>query len=317
MNTNVAPELIIFSITISIFLLLIYIIIRCFLNLAKVFGIRHYTLSFVLMAFATSIPELIVGLVSSVKGVGEIGIGVIFGSTIVNLTLITGLITILSKNLDVKNIYRRKEAILLAFITGFSILTILDGKLDRLDGFILLLAYFIYLYELWFSQAKNLNKKLKIHYTKFLPAAAIISIAITTLIFVSDILINSTFNISVKLGIFPLITGTLLISTIVAVPELLFEYKTINQKKERVSLGNLMGAIGTNMSLVLGLMAIINPITIIITPPFFVILFFSAFSILLFIIFLFTKQKLQSWEGIILIITFLVFLITLFISTLS
>jgi len=314
---NLVLAITIFVISLVLLISLVSLFTKFSVRLGQFFGISNFTLSFILAAFATSLPELILGFISSIKHVGSLGLGIALGANIINLTLITGLIAVFARNLTTRNAYQKRLAFLLTFIAGLALLTLLDGNLSRLDGLILISAYFIYLYELWFARSRESTKKIVIHYTAFLYIAIMIIITVASLILVSDVLVDTVLFISNVLGITPIILGVIFVSASAAIPELIFEFRTIKQQGERMALGDLIGAVGTNISLVIGLIALINPINILLNASVIVILFFSALAILLFLIFLYTKQSINVKEGLILIIMYIIFLTFLFISALT
>lgn len=300
--------------------IILFIIFSSFLvkygaKLAGVFKLSAFSLSFILMAFATSIPEIFVGLIASLNNMGEIAIGVVLGSSIINLTLITGLIAIFTRKLEVKNVYTRRQGLLLGFMAAFTIATLLDGKLNVFDGIILVISYLIYLYELWFSQAKEKDVRIRIDFNKVLPVAIIVLTSVFALMFLSEVMITSTYTISRMLGIFPIVGAALLISSVTAIPELIYEFVAIRGEDKRMALGDLIGAVGTNLSLVVALVAFINPLSFVVTPVIAVMLFFLAISVFLFIFFLYTKESLEWWEGMILITVFVAFLLMIFLSS--
>jgi cation:H+ antiporter len=192
----------------------------------------------------------------------------------------------------------------------------MDGYVGLHDAMILIVTYFIYLAELWFSKARAEKVIVDIELSKFLQTALILMISLTGIVIVGDVLINSSIDIASLTGVFPIIIGSLVIAAVTAAPELLYEFKNIRDNKKRIALGDLMGAVGTNATLVIALIALINPISFTVTLTIQVLLGFFGLSIVLFLIFLYTKDELDWWEGLILVNTYIVFLFLLFLSTL-
>lgn len=310
-------ELVILLTSVVLMLVLIAILVNYSIKLGKVFGVGNFSLSFILMAFATSIPEIVIAFVASMNNVSDIALGTVIGSSIINLTLITGVIALLTRSIQTKNLYRNRQAFILLFLAAFSIFTIIDGKLDRLDGFILITGYFLYLYELWHSQAREVEKKVKLHYTEFLGTFTILTLTVLATLFVGEVLIDSTQNLSDRLGLAPFVAGILIIAPIAAIPELIFEWRNVQKKRERLSLGDLIGAIGTNATLVVGLIAILNPVTIAVNSVLLITLFFFAASMIMFVSFLYTRKELEVKEGVMLIFVYVAFLISIFLAALS
>jgi len=113
-------------------------------NLAFSLSIRPIIIGLTVVAFATSAPELLVSLVAATKGSSGLSVGNILGSNVINIALVLGS-SALVKPLKVNKKIVSKE---LPYMIGASFLfwfLCLDGKIGRIDGFILLgvLAVFI------------------------------------------------------------------------------------------------------------------------------------------------------------------------------
>ncbi len=312
---SILVELTIFTFAMVVLLSLSAVLVRYSVKLGNLFGIGKFSMAFILLAFATTIPELILSFVAATKGIGELGLGIVIGSNIVNLSLITGLIIILGKGIKTKNMYRNRLALLIAFMVAYNVIALVDGELNRLDGAILLFTYVLYLFELWYSSARDKITKIKLELPKLLKTGGILLLAVITLLFTADVITDSSYNLWYKLDIPLIIIGALIISTVTALPELFFEYKVVSRNEERLSLGDLMGAVGTNASLVVGLIALINPLSFAVNSFVLVILFFYGVIIIFFLSFLFTRKDLDVREGIVLVLLFVLFLASLFFSS--
>src|SRR4030043_1478548 len=93
------------------------------LNKIAIFlGISEFSAAFILMAFATSIPELFVGISSAIQGIPQLSLGNVIGANIIDLTLLTGIFILMSKGIEFKtkkidkNIYFMLASILLLVV---------------------------------------------------------------------------------------------------------------------------------------------------------------------------------------------------------
>ncbi|MFP4498521.1 MAG: calcium/sodium antiporter [Vulcanimicrobiota bacterium] len=124
-------------------------------SLAKKFGISSLIVGLTVVAFGTSLPELIVNVLSALKGEGsaDIALGNVLGSNIANILLIMG-ITATIYPLDVKVSTAWKEipfslfAVLVLLVMANDV--VIDGLsrsvLTRSDGIILLCFFGFFLY---------------------------------------------------------------------------------------------------------------------------------------------------------------------------
>ncbi len=130
-------------------------------QLAKRFNISDLAIGLTIVAFGTSAPELVVNSIASADGHSDIILGNIIGSNNFNLFLILGL-TALIFPISVKSSTAWKEipisliAAIVLFLLANDILFTSDSSIDRGDGMLLLLCFFLFLYYV-FRQMKNLN----------------------------------------------------------------------------------------------------------------------------------------------------------------
>ena len=124
--------------------------------LAKRFGVTDLVVGLTVVAFGTSTPELVVNLVASFRGSTEIAIGNILGSNIANIFLILGIAAIIYPLKVVKNtVYKEIPlSLLAALLVGLMANDhFIDGRnfseLTRIDGFILLALFIIFMYYIF------------------------------------------------------------------------------------------------------------------------------------------------------------------------
>ncbi len=279
--------------------------------------ISEYILAFVLMALATSLPEFFVGITSSLSKTPILSLSNVIGSNISNLSLILGIIILISGGLSIKSRVAKKDAWIVFFISILPLLLILDKKLSQADGIILLIVFGLYMRKIFkarqvFSKRMNtmlLTTKTFQRFIKdlfiFLGATAMLLVSAWGIVETSTVLANK-INLPLSLiGLFLVALGT-------SLPELIFGIKAIITKHEGMNLGNLMGSTVINSTLILGITALIYPIKIenfdiILTGAIFMIL-----SILMVNIFIRTKKRISWKEGIILLGIYAVFLVVEF-----
>ncbi len=117
--------------------------------IGKSFLIPDYILSLTAIAFICSIPELVIAIVSAIRGQGDISIGNVFSTSIFNLLFVLGLISIFYpiKMIGITNI---DLYVLMGMPVLFLPLARTGYYVNRFEGLLLLIAYLIYLYYLFF-----------------------------------------------------------------------------------------------------------------------------------------------------------------------
>ena len=83
-------------------------------SLARTLGVTPIVIGLTVVAFGTSAPELVVSLISSIKGKSMIAVGNVVGSNICNMVLVLGLAAIFQPIVSDKSIVKRDIPIMLA-----------------------------------------------------------------------------------------------------------------------------------------------------------------------------------------------------------
>lgn len=122
-------------------LLLLYLgaewLVKGAAGLGRRLGIRPLVIGLTVVAYGTSMPELVVSTVAALEGRGVIAVANVIGSDIANLGLILG-ITALIAPVAVEGTLIRREAPVLAAATAVLPLVLWDGIISRLDAALLL-----------------------------------------------------------------------------------------------------------------------------------------------------------------------------------
>lgn len=115
-------------------------------EIASGFGVSEHIIGVTIVAFGTSVPELITSIVAAVKKHSDISVGNLIGSNIFNIFGVLG-ITSLVKEVPVTDHVLNADAYWLLGISFMVFpLMIIGHKIDRLRGFMLFAAYSVYIY---------------------------------------------------------------------------------------------------------------------------------------------------------------------------
>src|SRR3990172_5545014 len=117
-------------------------------SLASLTGIGKLAITSLILAFATSIPELVVSVTAAFEGNSGLALGTIVGSNIANISLVVGGAALIGGSFSVIGEFLRMD-IFSVFLAGvLPLMLLIDGRLSRVDGIILLLIYGLYNYGL-------------------------------------------------------------------------------------------------------------------------------------------------------------------------
>ncbi|MBI2003370.1 MAG: sodium:calcium antiporter [Parcubacteria group bacterium] len=300
------------------FLILAYssrILVRSLANMARFLQVSDYAISFILMGFATSIPELFVAISSGINDAAALSFGNIIGANILNVTLLLGIIALAAGGIPNRDQSIKTDAWLIFVIAVMPLLLLWDGNLDRPDGLVLILLYLWYLNRLFVRQ-KVLGRALNHFGRKFrgggwvLKETAIFVLGIVLLLAASAFVVTGAENLTKVFGLDLGIFGILIVAIGTTVPELSFGLRSVLHKHEQMTLGNAIGSVAVNSTLILGLLALISPFRLEYTPNIKLSVAALIVSLWLFNIFL-TNEKptITRKEGVILIVVYFVFAI--------
>lgn len=284
------------------------LLVKTLENIAKFLRITEFAAAFIIMAIATSLPELFVGISSAISATPALSLGNIVGANILNLTLIMGLIVLAARGIKIKSKeVKRDSFFMFFFIILLLILFFVDNSLSRADGIILVVLFFVYCYELLKRRKKEFKEHLHGHVKRIniVLNSILLVLLIAVMLFSSRFVIHYAKLLSIDLNLPPLMIGMFLISIGTVLPELTFGISAALQNKGEMVLGDQIGTIVVNSTLVIGITAIIHTIT---TD---VLLFMISSAFLLFSAFLFLTffqgRKISIIEGITLIFLYLLF----------
>lgn len=298
------------------------VVVRSMTALARRFGLSEYVLSFVLLAFATSLPELSVGVNAALAGVPALSLGDIMGTNIVNLTLIMGLVAIIGGSVAVRDYEHFKTNRVFEFaIVLTPLILLLDGYLGRIEAGFLLLLFVWNLFRLLDIDDKILGRKvLRPHLVPATAANARPTLplyrTVATFVVAVAALVASTFfvvgageELARYFGIPDIIIGIVLIATLTSLPELTIGIRGALQARGGLALGDIMGAAAINSTFILAIVALISPIVVSDVRVIWIALGFTAAAFLVLFYFFSTKQSLSRSEGLILVMTYILFII--------
>ncbi len=288
-------------------------IIKSLIYFAQYLHIPEFVVAFILAGLVTSLPEFFVGISAAITKTPILSLSNIFGSNIANVTLILGLTVILTRGLTLKSKTIQRNIFYTSLLLIYPILLTLDGVLSRVDGLGLLVLFALYILIL-FHQSQDFTKKFERALRKNLIKNLIIFvISITFLLTSSHIIVLMSKLLAMELNISLFLVGLFLIAIGTSLPELIFGIQAAQKKHKDMIFGNILGSIAVNSTAVLGITAIICPITIndiglLITTAIFM---FGVY--LLFAFFSYSKRKLSWQEGFILLFLYVAFIIIQFL----
>jgi cation:H+ antiporter len=284
-------------------------------KISRLLGISEFSAAFILMAFATSVPELFVGISSAFQGNPQLSMGNVIGANIIDLTLLTGIFILMGKGIKFKSGKVGREIyFMFASILLLIVLYLIGNSLSRIDGVILLGLFFFHTYLL-IKKRKKYSAKLnhqKNHKQNRIFTILIFIISLIVLFIASKYIVQYSHNLALDLNLPEIFIGIFLISIATTLPELIFGINAVLLNHGEMSIGDQTGTIFTNTCLILGIVAIIHPITVALNP-FLISGAFMFISAVIFVAFIKSGKQLDIYEGISLIGLYFFFVILQFL----
>ena len=283
-------------------------------RVALILSLKEFVVAFFIMAVGTTIPNLMIGIVSALNKVPELSFGDVVGANIFDLSVVMGLAAIISKaGLSSYSKTVQGTSIFAVIIAVLPLLLVLDGILSRVDGILLLLSFVIY--SAWlFSKKERFTKKYdgshqKLGITNFLKDLAIIAAGIILLLAGGEGIVKSAIYFSEVMNMPLGLIGIFIVAIGTCLPEAFFCLHAAKEGKDWMIFGNLMGNVIITATLVLGIVSLIQPINISNISYFAIARFFLLATVIFFFIFLRTGHRITRKEGIFLLGIYIAFII--------
>jgi cation:H+ antiporter len=231
-------------------------------------GIAPLVVGLTVVAFGTGSPELFVSLGAALGGNSSIALGNVIGSNISNIALILG-VAALVRPLTVRAEIVRREVPIMIGASVLLWLLLLDGGLGRIDGLLLTACavgstFFNYrlaktnkqefVEEEYLEALKQPKKRLWLDITFAI-------VGLVTLLIGANLLLNGAVTVAESFGISQIVIGLTIVAIGTSLPELATSVAATIKGESDVALGNAIGSNTLNIFCVLGLTALIEPIS--------------------------------------------------------
>lgn len=233
---------------------------------ARNLGVPPLVIGLTVVGFGTSAPEMLVSATAAWNGSTHLAIGNALGSNITNIALVLGA-TALITPLSVHSDLLRREFPMLLVITLFALALLIDNRLGRGDGVLLLAGQVALL--MWMvrigMQARR-NDPIRTEFEAELPpsmplgrALAWLGIGLAVLLGGSQLLVWGAVAIAIALGVSELLIGLTVVAIGTSLPELATSVASALKREHDIAIGNIIGSNMFNLLAVLGLAGTIQP----------------------------------------------------------
>ena len=232
-------------------------------NISKKYNISHFMSSLVFIGLATSSPEILISILSSLEGKGNIAIGNALGSNIANISFVFALTILLFNSINSeKNKILSKEAIgffiILIILSIFIYPVLYDGIVEFYEGIFLL---FLFILLFIFYKNKYYSNGDIIENSKYISGLRIFSILIAGLAFLligTKIFLIGSTGVAKSFGISDYVIGLSIAAIGTSLPELASSIESARKKSFDFIIGNILGSNIFNIAIVVGIVGILD-----------------------------------------------------------
>ncbi len=245
---------------------------------ASKLGVSPMLIGLTIVGFGTSMPELVVNVVGSIRGETALAFGNVIGSNISNLALILGAAAFI-RAIEIQGKVVRRELPLLLLVTG--IITVmaadgffenLPGRIGRIDSVVLLLLFLIFLYIAVVDVMNSNNGDTLITEISENPVLDTsrtaryywlwIILGFGLLFAGGEVTVRASVALSSQLGISTTLVGLFVVAIGTSMPELVTSIIAALRGESDLALGNIIGSNLFNSLIVLPASGVLGSIPV-------------------------------------------------------
>lgn len=276
-------------------------------RIAESYHMSRYMVGFIVVSFVAILPETFIAISASLSGEPSLGIGTLFGSNVIDLTLIMAILVLLTKRRGIR-VERGLSNKLLIYPLFLAIPMLLgtDGYFSREEGVTLIIVGLIFYYYMFRRSVGISSHSKEIKYRGRNMAFFLTSMAL--LLIAAHFTSQAAIQLAKDLSVTPILIGVLLVSFGTTLPELFFSAKAVKAKKDQLAVGNVLGSVLADATIVVGILATLMPFSFprniaYLTAGFMVV------SSMILLAFMRSKQKISRREAFLLIAIWAIYIL--------
>ena len=224
-------------------------------------GISPHVVGVTIVAFGTSLPELLVSIISSFQDYNDLALGNIVGSNISNIGLVLAVSTFIFYYVLGTNIVPEKDANNDSYVMVLAVFLLFFFARNNLisvgEGLIFFLLYLFYIYWLYKRSSNEPVEEVEENTSFTFLLGGLIG-----LLFGAQITVNAAVSIAEAMGVSEIVIGLSVVAIGTSLPELAGTVSAARMGHKEIAVGNVIGSNIANIFLVMGVLAMINPIAV-------------------------------------------------------
>ncbi len=230
-------------------------------SIARKCKISPLVIGLTLVAFATSAPELVVSVLSTLDGHGDVALGNVIGSNICNITVILGLSALIAPIAVNRKMLKLDIPLLLGISLLLALSACLLGGVGRIAGAVFLLigiGYTVFLIRS--SRQENAEEEAEEKIMKLHWAILLTILGIGALVLGADLFLRSAIFAAKQFGIPDAVIGLTIVALGTSLPELATSAVAAFKGEQDIAIGNVVGSNILNILVIMGIAPLIRPI---------------------------------------------------------
>jgi cation:H+ antiporter len=244
-------------------------------GIARRYGVSELVIGLTVVAFGTSLPELVVSVDASLKGNISLAYSNVLGSNLANILLVLGC-TAIARPIHTPTEARRDLPFFALLVITFATLVTfgvypfpapLEGHLFRFDGIVLILFFGAFIWRILRQKPQAINElaEEESHHLDHLSVSRLGLVVLAGLVLVilgGDYTVKSAVGIAAQLGVSESTIGLTIVAVGTSLPELVASLVAAGKQKSDLAVGNILGSNLMNLALVLGCALILRPLSL-------------------------------------------------------
>lgn len=279
--------------------------------LAKKYRVPDLAIGLTIVAFGTSAPELVVNVYAAMQNHQDIVFANVIGSNMFNLFAILGIAGIIAP-LAVQSSMVWKEipfsllALVVIFILGNDAFMGGENIISRIDAFILLTFFLLFLYYIYMQmKTDRTDASVEDKHLKPLRIVLLIVLGLGGLVFGGRLVVTNAIELASAFGVSEKIIGLTIVAAGTSLPELATSVVAAIRKNNDIAVGNIIGSNIFNIFFILGISTMIRPLSFNLAFNTDIYLVAAGTFLLFAAMFLGGKRRLDRWEAVILLIIYI------------
>lgn len=230
---------------------------------ARKLGVPPLIIGLTIVAFGTSAPELAVSVTAALKGANEIAVGNVLGSNIFNLLGVAGVSAVVCPLVASRELIRRDWPLSIAAAAVLGVFLLTGSDISRVEGIILLVLFAALLTAQLRPTLKD--RRVEADDAQVMRTGKIILqivVGLAAIVLGGDLSVDGATGLARMIGLSETVIGLTIVAIGTSLPELVTSLMAARRGENDIALGNVIGSNLFNILFILGVSAVLNPITV-------------------------------------------------------